>query len=103
MMKRSLSVLFIGVFLLLCLIPSVGMLIAGPSPLLARLSSPAASATLCAALALVLSTDGGRVHAFLSEERAAELVPDLCCLLLLVLSVMSLAQSGFHPFIYFQF
>jgi len=36
-------------------------------------------------------------------ERENELVPDLCCLLLMVLSVMSLAQSGFHPFIYFQF
>ena len=73
------------------------------APLLAKLSTPAASATLCAALALVLSSDGGRIHAFLTEEHAAELVPDLCCLLLLVLSVMSLAQSGFHPFIYFQF
>ncbi len=73
------------------------------APLLAKLSTPAASATLCAALALALSSDGGRIHAFLTEERTAELVPDLCCLLLLVLSVMSLAQSGFHPFIYFQF
>ncbi|MBO5544164.1 MAG: hypothetical protein J5949_05980, partial [Oscillospiraceae bacterium] len=73
------------------------------APLLARLSTPAASGTLCAALALVLSSDGGRIHAFLTEERAEELVPDLCCLLLLALSVMSLAQSGFHPFIYFQF
>ena len=71
--------------------------------LLAKLSTPAASATLCAALALALSSDGGRIHAFLTEERTAELVPDLFCLLLLVLSVMSLAQSGFHPFIYFQF
>ena len=73
------------------------------APLLAKLSTPAASATLCAALALALSSDGGRIHAFLTEERTAELLPDLCCLLLLVLSVMSLAQSGFHPFIYFQF
>ena len=55
------------------------------------------------ALALVLSSDGGRIHAFLTEERPSELVPDLCCLLLLALGVMSLAQSGFHPFIYFQF
>ena len=73
------------------------------APLLARLSTPAASVTLCAALALVLSSDGGRIHAFLTEERPSELVPDLCCLLLLALGVMSLAQSGFHPFIYFQF
>ena len=41
--------------------------------------------------------------AALTEEREKELVPDLCCLLLMVLSVLSLAQSGFHPFIYFQF
>lgn len=46
MMKRSLSVLFIGVFLLLCLIPSVGMLIAGPSPLLANESAPRTPALL---------------------------------------------------------
>ena len=38
-MKRSLPVLFIGLFLLLCLIPSVGMLLAGPSPLLANETS----------------------------------------------------------------
>ena len=46
MMKRSLSVLFIGVFLLLCLIPSVGMLIGGPSPLLANESAPRTPAFL---------------------------------------------------------
>ncbi len=58
--------------------------------LLAKLSSPAMCAVLTAALVL-------------TEEREKELVPDLCCLLLMVLSVLSLAQSGFHPFIYFQF
>ena len=46
MMKRSLSVLFIGVFLLLCLLPSVGMLFAGPSPLLANESAPRTPALL---------------------------------------------------------
>ena len=46
MMKRSLSILFIGVFFLLCLIPSVGMLIAGPSPLLANESAPRTPALL---------------------------------------------------------
>ena len=71
--------------------------------LLARLSSPAMCAVLTAALVMALSPLGGRVHAFLTEEREKELVPDLCCLLLMVLSVLSLAQSGFHPFIYFQF
>ena len=71
--------------------------------LLAKLSSPAILAVLCAALVLALSKLGGRVHVFLTTERENELVPDLCCLTLLVLSVMSLAQSGFHPFIYFQF
>ena len=71
--------------------------------LLAKLSSPAMCAVLYAALVMALSPLGGRIHAFLTEEREKELVPDLCCLLLMVLSVLSLAQSGFHPFIYFQF
>ena len=71
--------------------------------LLAKLSSPAMCAVLCAALVLSISPLGGRIHAFLTEEREKELVPDLCCLLLMVLSMLSLAQSGFHPFIYFQF
>ena len=71
--------------------------------LLAKLSSPAMCAVLTAALIMALSPLGGRIHAFLTEEREKELVPDLCCLLLMVLSVLSLAQSGFHPFIYFQF
>ena len=73
------------------------------SLLLAELSTPAASVVLCAALMLALSPGSARLHAFLTEERSSELFPDLCCLLLLLLSVMSLAQSGFHPFIYFQF
>ena len=71
--------------------------------LLAKLSSPAMCAVLTAALVMALSPLGRRIHAFLTEEREKELVPDLCCLLLMVLSVLSLAQSGFHPFIYFQF
>ena len=71
--------------------------------LLAKLSAPAFIAILCTALVLALGPLGSRLHAFLTEEREKELVPDLCCLLLMVLSVMSLAQSGFHPFIYFQF
>ena len=73
------------------------------SLLLAKLSAPAASVILCTALILALDPFGSRVHAFLTGEFETELLPDLCCLLLLVLSVMSLAQSGFHPFIYFQF
>ena len=73
------------------------------SLLLAKLSAPAFSVILCTALILALSTDGGKLHRYLTEVRSSELVPDLCCLLLLVLSVMSLTQSGFHPFIYFQF
>ncbi len=71
--------------------------------LLAKLSSPAMCAVLTAALIMALSPLGGRIHAFLTEEHEKELVPDVCCLLLMVLSMLSLAQSGFHPFIYFQF
>ena len=71
--------------------------------LLARLSSPAALAVLCSALLLALDPLGRRIHAFLTDLRERELLPDLCCLLLLVLSFLSLAQNGFHPFIYFQF
>ena len=71
--------------------------------LLAKLSAPAFIVILCTALVLALAPLGSRLHAFLTEERENELLPDLCCLLLMVLSVMSLAQSGFHPFIYFQF
>ena len=71
--------------------------------LLAKLSAPAFIVILCTALVLALAPLGSRLHAFLTEERENELLPDFCCLLLLLLSVMSLAQSGFHPFIYFQF
>ena len=39
MKKQQLSVIFIGVFLLLCLLPSLGMLLFGPSPLLANESA----------------------------------------------------------------
>ncbi len=38
--KAVLSVLMAGAFLLLCLIPSVGMLVGGPSPLLANETAP---------------------------------------------------------------
>ena len=72
------------------------------SVLLAKLLDPACVVTLL--LALVLAGKAGiRVHAFLTEEAEHTPLPALCCLLLLVLSVLSLAQSGFHPFIYFQF
>lgn len=71
--------------------------------LLAELSTPAASLILCAALFLSLDPIGAKFHRWLTGTDRNELIPDLCCLLLLLLSVMSLAQSGFHPFIYFQF
>ncbi len=45
--------------------------------LLAKLSSPAMCAVLTAALVMALSPLGGRIHAFLTEEREKELVPDL--------------------------
>ena len=73
------------------------------SALLARLSAAAAIVILCPALLLSLSEGGSRIHGWLTCEGKKELFPALCCLLLFVLSVMSLAQSGFHPFIYFQF
>ena len=38
--KAVVSVLMAGAFLLLCLIPSVGMLMGGPSPLLANETAP---------------------------------------------------------------
>lgn len=40
MKKLRLSVFFIGIFFLLCLIPSLGMLVSGPSPLLANEIAP---------------------------------------------------------------
>jgi alginate O-acetyltransferase complex protein AlgI len=73
------------------------------SVLLAKLSVPAASLILCIALALALSQTGAKLHSWLTAESGKELIPDLCCLTLFVLSILSLAQSGFHPFIYFQF
>ena len=73
------------------------------SALLAELSSPAFRVIAVAALWLSLDRCGSRIHRWLTAEGTRELLPDLCCLLLLLLSVMSLAQSGFHPFIYFQF
>ena len=39
MKNRSLSSVFIACFFLLCLIPSLGMLVLGPSPLLANESA----------------------------------------------------------------
>ena len=70
--------------------------------MLAKLLDPACVVTILLAL-LLAGKPGVRVHAFLTEEKSRPLLPALCCLLLLLLSVMSLAQSGFHPFIYFQF
>ncbi len=72
------------------------------SALLARLLDPACAVTLLAAL-LLAGRAGARVHAFLTGDSEHSLLPAFCCLLLLLLSVMALAQSGFHPFIYFQF
>ena len=77
-------------------------LIPAASPMLAKLLDPACFVTVLLAL-LLAGKPGIRVHAFLTEENSRPLLPALCCLLLLLLSVMSLAQSGFHPFIYFQF
>ncbi|MBR0161281.1 MAG: MBOAT family protein [Oscillospiraceae bacterium] len=71
--------------------------------LLAGLSTPANTLILCLALLLALDPLGSRLHAWLTEESPRELLPDLCCVLLMLLSIMALAQSGFHPFIYFQF
>ena len=76
-------------------LPEAGML-------LADLLSPAAVFTLVCAMILAWKP-GRAVHAFLTGERDSALLPSLACLLILLLSVMSLAQSGFHPFIYFQF
>ena len=92
----------------------------GASVTLAKLLDPAFLVTLLAAL-LLAGKPGARAQAFLCGEAAgpdgapgADATPErsrrpgtlpaaLCCLLLLILSVLSLAQSGFHPFIYFQF
>ena len=46
MKKLRLSVFFIGIFFLLCLIPSLGMLVSGPSPLLANELAPRTPALL---------------------------------------------------------
>ncbi len=70
--------------------------------LLARLLDPACMVTLLLAL-LLAGKPGERVHVFLTGDGEHTLPPAVCCLLLLLLSIMSLAQSGFHPFIYFQF
>ncbi len=80
-----------------------GQMLPEGSVLLAKLSVPASSLILCIALALALSQTGEKLHTWLTDESGKELIPDLCCLTLFVLSIMSLAQSGFHPFIYFQF
>lgn len=72
------------------------------SSMLAGLLDPACIVTVFLALILA-GRPGAAVHAFLTREDGRVLLPSLCCLLLLLLSAMSLAQSGFHPFIYFQF
>ncbi|MCR5136026.1 MAG: MBOAT family protein [Oscillospiraceae bacterium] len=71
--------------------------------LLAVLSSPAVIALCCAALLLSVDPLGAKLHGWLTAERDRALLPSVCCLLLFALSAMALAQSGFHPFIYFQF
>ena len=86
----------IGTMFSPCLLPEA-------SVLLAKLSAPSSSIILCPALLLALSSQGEKLHRWLTEEKPHVLAPMLCCLLLWLLSVMSLAQSGFHPFIYFQF
>ena len=72
------------------------------SAMLAQLLDPAFTVTLLLAL-LLAGKPGKSVHAFLAGDRQQTLLPALSCLTLLLLSMMSLAQSGFHPFIYFQF
>ena len=72
------------------------------SAMLAQLLDPAFTVTLLLAL-LLAGKPGKSVHAFLAGDRQQGLLPALSCLTLLLLSMMSLAQSGFHPFIYFQF
>ncbi len=76
---------------------------AAGSAMLASFSSPAFCVVLCLALLLALDQNGSRVHAWLTKEGPLELLPNLCCAVLMMLSIMALAQSGFHPFIYFQF
>ena len=71
--------------------------------LLASFSSAAMCFTVCLSFLLAIDPMGRRIHGWLCSEEGSTLLPCVCCLLLFVLSVMSLAQSGFHPFIYFQF
>ena len=71
--------------------------------LLATLCTPAMSLTVILSWLLSISPHGAQVHAWLCDDRESTVLSSACCLVLLILSVMSLAQSGFHPFIYFQF
>ena len=70
--------------------------------LLAKLLDPAMVLILLAALILSLSP-GEFCHSRLTADGAGTLVPSIFCILIYLLSLFSLAQSGFHPFIYFQF
>ena len=76
--------------------------IPGALPLLARLLSPAS--VLMVILAFLFSGSvGKKVRTVLVDEPSSPLLVNCLSLLLLILCVCSLAQGGFHPFIYFQF
>ena len=70
--------------------------------LLAKLLNPAMVLVLLAALVLSLGP-GEFCHSRLTADGANTLVSNIFCILIYLLSLFSLAQSGFHPFIYFQF
>ena len=71
-------------------------------PLQAHLLSPAS--VVLTVLALLFSGSiGKKLRKVLVDEPASPLVVNCLSLLLLILCICSLAQGGFHPFIYFQF
>ena len=71
-------------------------------PLLSTLLTPAS--VLLIALALLLSGSPGRkLREVLVDEPCSPLLANSLSILLLLLCICSLAQGGFHPFIYFQF
>ena len=75
--------------------------------LLARLLTPAVCLVLLAAIALAGRLPEALARRFAgfaeAHETAGELVLNLGALLLFALSLLSLSQGGFNPFIYFQF
>ena len=71
-------------------------------PLLAHLLSPA-SVVLTVFALLFSGSIGKKLRKVLVDEPASPLVVNCLSLLLLILCICSLAQGGFHPFIYFQF